>query len=145
MKSLVINKPNLPQVVSCMAALLFSLNAFAQTQPPPTLGQDTKGAPAVEDAASDATKNDGAEGSNSPAGDTAEAGEAGEEQGRKTFGTAKFKESRRENGQIYLIELEHSSGIKQYIEENDSDGNIESKATDIEDTPNIPKWKLGSW
>jgi len=124
-----------------MAALVLSLNAFAQTQAPPTLGQDTKGAPAVEDAAGDATKSEETPGK-STADETAA---TAQEQTKKTFGTAKFKESRRENGQIYLIELEHSSGVKQYIEENDSDGNIESKAADIEDTPNIPKWKLGSW
>lgn len=143
MKNLVIHKPNLPLLVSCLAALHISLNTFAQTQAPPTLGQDTKGTPAVEEAANNATESEETEGnSKSSAGD---ASGTGEEQSRKTFGTAKFKESRRENGQIYLIELEHSSGVKQYIEENDSDGNIESKATDIEDTPNLPKWKLGSW
>lgn len=61
------------------------------------------------------------------------------------LGSAKITESRRRNGQIYRIELEHSSGSKQYIEELDSDGKIESKSNDIEETPNLAKWKIGSW
>lgn len=61
------------------------------------------------------------------------------------LGNAEITESRRENGQRYRIELDHSGGAKQYIEENDSDGKIESTDNDIEETPNLPKWKLGSW
>jgi hypothetical protein len=31
------------------------------------------------------------------------------------------------------------------MEETGSDGKIESTNNDIEETPNLPKWKLGSW
>lgn len=121
-------------LVSCLLPTCFAITTYAQTQSPPTLGQETKGTPAVEEVAAEAQK-------------ATEAEPAEEEKAtrKNPFGTTTVKESRRENGQRYLIELEHSSGVKQYIEETDSDGNIESEATDIEDTPNLPKWKLGSW
>lgn len=109
--------------------------AQAQTAPPPTLGQDTKGEPAVEEP----------EAKTETAEPTSPSEEADAAPNASPFGSATVTESRRESGQVYLIELEHSSGAKQYIEENDSDGNIESQASDIEDTPNIPKWRLGSW
>jgi len=109
--------------------------AFAQTAPPPSIGQDTKGEPAVKEPEPQTQTEQDSESSD----------EATEDGASSPFGTAKITESRRESGQVYLIELEHSSGAKQYIEENDSDGNIESQKTDIEDTPNLPKWRLGSW
>lgn len=109
--------------------------AQAQTAPPPSLGQDTKGEPAVEEP----------EAQSETALGTSATEEPEPQASTSPFGTATVTESRRESGQVYLIELEHSSGAKQYIEENDSDGNIESEATDIEDTPNLPKWRLGSW
>jgi len=107
----------------------------AQTAPPPTLGQDTKGEPALEEP----------ERQSENAEETAAEQEPSSQGNSSPFGTATITESKRENGQVYLIELEHSSGAKQYIEENDSDGNIESESTDIEDTPNLAKWRLGSW
>jgi len=122
-------------LVSCVSAMCVCTLAQAQTQPPPTLGQDTKGVPAIEESASETSEVSAEK----------EVEESKKDIARNPFGTTKIKESRRENGQVYLIELEHSSGVKQYIEETDSDGNIESQATDIEDTPNLPKWKLGSW
>lgn len=61
------------------------------------------------------------------------------------LGSATVKESRRENGQVYKIELKHSAGAKQTIEKNDSDGSIKSKGKGIDDTPNLAKWTLGSW
>lgn len=104
-----------------------------QTPPPPNMGEDTKGTPAYDEErplpADEATKTETTKTDREPS----------------FFGTTKVTESRRENGQVYLIELEHSSGSKQYIEELDSDGNIESKNNDIEQTPNLPKWKIGSW
>ena len=63
----------------------------------------------------------------------------------KLLGTTRISERRHENGRIYRIELEHSSGSKQVIEEFDSDGKIQSTSNDIEETPNLPKWRLGSW
>jgi len=61
------------------------------------------------------------------------------------LGEALITESRRENGTPYLIELEHSSGSKQYIEDNDADGLTESSGEDLEKTPSLAKWRLGSW
>ena len=106
--------------------------AFAQTAPPPALGQDTKGTPTAQE-------------SNTENGDAKDKEAEVEKSKGGPFGTATIKESRRENGQVYLIELEHSSGAKQYIQETDSDGNIQSKSDDLEEAPNLPKWKLGSW
>lgn len=119
-------------------------NAMAQsgdpTLAPPAMGEETKGTPAM------------------PEGQTEEAAEPVEQPQQQTseeedqntsalsaLGTATITESRRESGQIYRIELEHSLGSKQYIEELDSDGKIESTSNDIEETPNLPKWRIGSW
>ncbi len=61
------------------------------------------------------------------------------------FGTTKITEHKRENGQVYSIELEHSSGSKQYIEDTDADGLSDSRTKDIDSHPNIAKWRIGSW
>lgn len=122
-----------------MLLLSFSLalsTAIAQTAPPPTFGESTKGEPAMPE-----TKPDQSD-SNAQSASTDDESEA---LSNNLLGEATIKESRRESGQVYRIELEHSSGSKQYIEENDSDGQIESNGIDLEDTPNLPKWKLGSW
>lgn len=126
--------------ISCIGLALsstLSIAAWAQTSPPPSLGEETKGTPAYDE--------------NAPL-DTITSDDQDKNEARNEdsvadslFGTAQVTESRRENGQRYLIELEHSTGSKQYIEENDSDGKIESTSNDIEETPNLPKWKLGSW
>lgn len=102
---------------------------------PPALGEETKGTPAIP------------EGSPYKPEISSETEQADEDEvvSNSPFGRAKITESRRESGQVYLIELEHSFGSKQYIEETDSDGKIESTSNDIEETPNLPKWKLGSW
>jgi hypothetical protein len=118
--------------LSVLLAFALSPLAWAQTSPPPSLGEETKGAPAIDETA--------------PAlGETSGKNEAKPSTANTLLGTSNVTESRRENGQRYLIELEHSTGSKQYIEENDSDGKIESTSNDIEETPNLPKWKLGSW
>lgn len=121
--------------------LVFGTVAFAQSAiAPPTIGQETKGTPAIAEgppaysASSDKGSND-----------------KDSKQGRQTrgidslLGKATITESKRDSGQRYLIELEHSSGTKQYIQETDSDGKIESTSNDIEETPNLAKWKIGSW
>lgn len=112
-------------------------NALAQT-PPPILGQETKGTPALDEKAplpkvERTTADKESESTNT------------QDKASSLFGTATITESRRENGQLYEIELDHSLGGKQYIQENDSDGKIESTSNDLEETPNLPKWKLGSW
>lgn len=122
-------------LIAVAVSALAALAAHAQGAiAPPAIGQETKGTPAVIE---------------SPAATTPKAQPEATHNDKATanrlFGTAKITESRRESGQLYLIELEHSSGAKQYIEETDSDGKIESTSNDIEETPNLPKWKIGSW
>ena len=122
-------------------ALLFGLIAFSfsataqnSNYAPPALGEETKGEPAkdiVEKSVDEDVHADEQQ-SGAPISDS-------------LLGTTKVTESRYENGRLYRIELHHSSGSKQYIEELDSDGKIESTSNDIEETPNLAKWKLGSW
>jgi hypothetical protein len=116
------------------SALMISA-ANAQTAPPPGLGEETKGTPAIEETASRSQ-----EAAPNTASDT-----KSESQNTTALGTATVVESRRASGQVYSIELQHSNAPTQYIEETDSDGNIEYKSNDLEETPNLPKWKLGSW
>ncbi|MEM7358008.1 MAG: DUF2782 domain-containing protein [Pseudomonadota bacterium] len=129
------------RVLSCLLVLFMMSMPFSHAQDggviaPPELGQETKGTPAVEEQSA-AEQAITAKRENQQ--------EEEEEVSNSIFGTATVTESKRESGQVYLIELEHSAGTKQYIEETDSDGKIESTSNDIEETPNLPKWKLGSW
>ncbi len=121
------------------ASLLIGTNSQAQTAPPPAFGENTKGTPAVPEVETQTQTKEGAK--------TAEGDDEKKPQSfaNALLGEATITESRRENGQVYRIELEHSSGSKQYIEENDSDGQLTKDSVDLEDTPNLPKWKLGSW
>lgn len=129
-----------------MGILVLSTGAIAQSViAPPTLGQETKGAPAVAEVpAADSAISDKDK-------DTADASSNNPEQANQAkgidslLGSATITELKRESGQRYLIELKHSAGSKQYIEETDSDGKIESTSNDIEETPNLAKWKIGSW
>ena len=126
------------RVIFCSFASFNITTAIAQDSiAPPSIGQETKGTPAVDevsqngDAKHETTASDQPESKNSAT--------------PSIFGNATFTESRRESGQLYMIELEHSSGSKQYIEQTGSDTKIESTSNDIEETPNLPKWKIGSW
>ena len=120
--------------LALVSSLLIANSSFAQTAPPPNLGDETKGEPAIEESvATDANSESQA--------DT----ESSEAENKSGISRATVVESRRENGQVYSIELQHSNAPNQYIEETDSDGNIEFKSNDLEETPNLPKWKLGSW
>jgi hypothetical protein len=121
-----------------LCAALFVGVSHAQTAPPPALGEDTKGTPAIEEPATETKTVSSKATSNA---------KDKKHEGKKTtaLGASTAVESRRENGQIYSIELQHSNAPTQYIEETDSDGNIESQSNDLEETPNLPKWKIGSW
>ena len=121
-----------------ICASSFTPMNHAQTAPPPTLGENTKGEPAI-------VEEEQSSGTNAVDEVTNQVEQAQEETQTSPFGTATIKESKRESGQVYRVELEHSAGAKQIIEENDSDGSLESTSKDIDDTPNLPKWKLGSW
>ena len=104
---------------------------------PPALGEQTKGTPAdISDPVTEVASTQQT---------SSEAKQSDEEQNYGLLGRTDIDEQKRENGQIYRIELKHSSGSTQYIEENDSDGKLESTDNDIEVTPNLAKWKLGSW
>ena len=118
--------------------------AFAQSViTPPTIGQETKGAPAIAEVpAADSASSDKSTTSSADKDPEQDSQAKGID---KLLGKATITESKRDSGQRYLIELKHSAGTKQYIEETDSDGKIESTSNDIEETPNLAKWKIGSW
>ncbi|MGK0439060.1 MAG: hypothetical protein ACJATK_002016 [Paracoccaceae bacterium] len=121
-----------------ICVVLFVGASHAQTAPPPTLGEETKGTPAIEEQSAQ---------SNAAHSKTTSKAKDKKPEGKKNsvLGTSTVVESRRESGQVYSIELQHSNAPTQYIEETDSDGNIESTSNDLEETPNLPKWKIGSW
>ena len=104
---------------------------------PPSLGQETKGTPAIIDEVPSEQLQ--------PVESLSETSENEEETNFGLLGRTEIDEQRRENGQVYRIELKHSSGSTQYIEENDSDGELQSTDNDIEETPNLAKWRIGSW
>lgn len=134
---------NIGKMIALLCGLMSYVcisTALAQ-QAPPEFGEETKGTPAIAEQASSSELKSAAQ-------QSADAADIGEQETTgidSLLGKAEITESKRQNGQVYLIELEHSSGAKQYIEETDSDGKIESTSNDIEETPNLPKWKLGSW
>lgn len=121
-----------------ICAVLFVGASHAQTAPPPALGEETKGTPAIEEQSAESKAAYSKATSKSK-------NEKPEGKKNSVLGTSTVVESRRESGQVYSIELQHSNAPTQYIEETDSDGNIESTSNDLEETPNLPKWKLGSW
>ena len=126
-----------------VASCFLFINQIASAQdslPPPSLGDDTKGTPAVaeteplpEELASTEETTEG------------EADAAQEKYG--PLGQATITETRRdEGGQVYRVELEHSiGGRKQILEENDSDGQLKTRSTGLDEEVNIPKWRIGSW
>lgn len=116
--------------------ILVGINLEAQAQnsqdaaAPPELGTNTKGTPAIAESAA----------SNSAPEPDSKA------QTNSAAPAARATEYRRESGAVYRIELDNTIGAKQYIEETDSDGQLlGNKHSDIEETTNLPKWKLGSW
>ncbi len=129
--------------IALIASSIALVSAHAQTAPPPNFGEDTKGTPAIEE--SNIEADSGSVQAESAATNTTAETTTDETQTTSAFGRATVVESRRESGQVYSIELQHSNAPNQYIEETDSDGNIEYKSNDVEETPNLPKWKLGSW
>lgn len=119
-----------PGLIILPFLLLVCTPVLAQsTAAPPALGQETKGEPALPEQTTDSD-------------DPQEQAASGP---LRALGKTRITESRRDSGQVYEIQLHHSMGSKQYIEEHDSDGKIESTNNDIEETPNLPKWKIGSW
>jgi len=122
--------------ISFIFALTSHVALAQDTIAPPSLGQDTKGTPAFDEKAPLPV---------SKAQTEANKAESEAETEQDILGTASITESRRENGQVYEVEIDHSLGGKQYFEKNDSDGSLETTPADLEDTPNLPKWKLGTW
>lgn len=137
MKKYLLQLPVITGAALMLSAALITSASNAQTAPPPSFGEETKGIPAVEESVSKSETNTSV---------SSDADAPSEKSQTSTvFGSATVIESRRESGQVYSIELQHSNAPSQYIEETDSDGNIEYKSNDLEETPNLPKWKLGSW
>lgn len=129
-------------------ASLLTVSAMAQTEKatdydvaqPPTVersvgSNDNTEQPAAAPAAAQSSDNEDATASTS----------SDDTSNQRLFGTTKITERKRENGQVYSIELEHSSGSKQYIEDTDADGLSDTRTKDIDDHPNIAKWRIGSW
>lgn len=139
LKSIMNSRPNaLIKLLLSFAIIVSSPVVSAQNQDadvfaPPSLGEETKGKPAIPEV--DAEKIDSA------------TAETKEEQAEVVpgLGSTTVTEHKRENGQVYLIEFENTLGGKQYLYENDSDGQIGSSVEDNESIKEIPKWKLGSW
>ena len=126
-------------VVSTIATANAQTQAETDALGPPSLGEQTKGKPAIEEVTpQQAQAIDPTQTVDNEKAKPTSAFDA-------TFGTTKVTEHKRESGQVYLIELENSLGSKQYLYENDSDGKIGSTVEDRESITEIPKWKLGSW
>ena len=127
-----------------VVSILFISNqsSVAQVAPPPGLGETTKGTPAILDDKKSTTPDD----QHNPS-STNKPSESQEQKSiaDNLLGTAKVKELRRENGQIYRIELEHSSGSKQVLEDSDSDGNFGDDDNSLGNAPKVAKWRIGSW
>lgn len=141
MKLFTVTKSRSGSLLAAMAVACVAMNLSAQPEvaAPPTLGEDTKGTPAFDEKASLPV---------TPTEETAEETAQQEEVDTNDglLGTASITESRRDNGQVYEVEIDHSlGGGKQYFEENDSDGSLETTPKDLEAIPNLPKWKLGTW
>ena len=129
-------------VIAVSMLYLSNQPSMAQVAPPPGLGEETKGTPAVlgDQESTTPDDQDNSSSTNKPS----------ESQEQKSIadsllGTAKVKELRRENGQIYRIELEHSSGSKQVLEDSDSDGNFGDDDNSLRNVPKVAKWRIGSW
>jgi len=115
--------------------VMLCTNLAAQTQDaiePPSIGQKTKGTPAI-------VETETVSAVEYQASDQASADD------KTLFGEAKIVERRRENGQVYRIELEHPLGSKQYIDDHDMDGEVKNDDSDLESAPNLAKWRIGSW
>ncbi len=128
--------------------------AIAQTAPPPSLGDETKGeetkseeiiGAAVENKTRTAADSTSSTESENPSKSSTPSTQKERSLADSLLGNATIKETRRESGQLYRIELEHSTGSKQIIEENDSDGQLSSDDNGLDDTPNLTKWQLLSW
>ena len=129
-------KPNYlkTMVALTIGAVLFLplLTTAQEAVSPPSLGQETKGTP-TDLTAQDSSSDDDSDQQESI------------KQTHQAYGNTDVTEYRRENGQVYRMELEHSENNKQYIEDTSSKGNLGSTDNGIEETPNLPKLKLGSW
>ena len=126
------------QIVATISLVGTISLAHAQTPPPPELGEATKGTPAIAETPATTPQSADSQANNAQTKD----------ENKSVFSNAKVIEHKRENGQVYLIEIDHPLGAKQYLYENDSDGKIGSSiesSESYESLTEIPKWKLGSW
>ena len=49
------------------------------------------------------------------------------------------------DGDTYLIEARPEQGATMYLEDNDGDGTIDTKDSDLGADTSLPKWKIGRW
>jgi len=120
---------------------LISTNAYSQSDAlaPPSIGEQTKGKPAIAETIEPSADNSDSSQSNSSNTENQSALNA------VINSTTTVTEHKRDSGQVYLIEFENSLGGKQYLDEGISDGKVGSSTEDKENINPIPKWKLGSW
>ena len=142
MKTHLLSLTAITRVAIFVGSAMIASVGLAQTAPPPSLGEETKGVPAIEDLV---IEDQAAAAQETTSEEVTEAENSDDEKKPSFFGKTTIVETKRENGQVSSIELKHSNAPPQYIEETDSDGNIKIESNDLEDTPNLPKWKLGSW
>ena len=127
-------RPTLFSVALCVFSGVFYSTSHAETLSPPTLGEETKGKPAIAEPIAVSAEEQAAQNKANEVVETV-----------SPFGKSTITEHKRESGQVYLIEIDNSLSGKQYLYENDSDGQIGSSVEDNESIKEIPKWKLGSW
>jgi len=134
-RNVIMIQRQLVRLIATAAMLFLAFHVFAQDViAPPAIGQDTKGEIAIPE-----------EETSTPPQSFEEDNRDGIQQNEHTgfLGKTDINEQRRENGQVYRIELKHSGGTTQYIDE-DNEGKLEN-SDDIDEAPNLAKWRLGSW
>lgn len=121
---------SIKRTITLCGLFFFAVSANASDIAPPALGEETKGIPAVIESNNTSTSVDTGANSNTA------------KQASQQYDSKEFKGK---NGQTYRLELKHPNMPNQYIDKTALEDNIESTDNDIENTPNLPKWKLGSW
>ena len=120
---------NLSVATALSLSLLYAVHLQAQDEAPapPAVGEATAGTPAAlpSEAAADEDGDD-------PAGITEVTVAGGTE--------TQF----RRRGYIYGLRMEPRGGATQYMTD-DGDGQLQTRENGLEDTTNLPKWRIGKW
>jgi hypothetical protein len=120
-----------PVVTALILSLFYTLCLPAQEEAPapPAVGEATAGTPAIlpTDAAVD--------------------GEADPDdpRGLNEVTVAGGTETQyRRRGYIYELKMSPRGGATQYLKD-DGDGQLQTRENGLEDTTNLPKWRIGKW